>query len=109
MEDDAVSAVLLNNQNSVHEGQTVSSTGSMLQVPVGKALLGRVVNALGEPLDGLGKIETKTHSVIEKIAPGVITRQSVTEPLETGIKAIDTMTPIGERPARAHHRRQADR
>ena len=95
LEDDAVSAVLLNNQNSVHEGQTVSSTGSMLQVPVGKALLGRVVNALGEPLDGLGKIETKTHSVIEKIAPGVITRQSVTEPLETGIKAIDTMTPIG--------------
>ena len=95
LENDSVSAVLLNNQNDIYEGQTVSSTNRMLEVPIGEALLGRIVNALGEPLDGLGDIQTEHTSPIEKIAPGVITRESVSEPLETGIKAIDTMTPIG--------------
>jgi F-type H+-transporting ATPase subunit alpha len=95
LEEDSVSAVLLNNQNEIYEGQTVAASKRMLEVPVGDALLGRVVNALGEPLDGLGEIDTPHSSLIEKIAPGVITRESVSEPLETGIKAIDTMTPIG--------------
>lgn len=95
LEHDAVSAVLLNNEESVKEGDMVKATGRMLDIPVGKNMLGRVVNALGEPVDGLGKIEACDRSPIEKIAPGVITRKSVSQPLETGIKAIDTMTPIG--------------
>jgi len=95
LEHDSVAAILLSNADNVQEGETVTSTGKMLTVPVGEAMLGRVVNALGEPIDGAGKIEATAHSAIEKIAPGVITRESVSEPLETGIKAIDTMTPIG--------------
>ena len=95
LEHNTVAAILLNNAEKVQEGDTVSGSGEMLTVPVGEAMLGRVVNALGEPVDGAGKIEASGHSPIEKIAPGVITRESVSEPLETGIKAIDTMTPIG--------------
>ena len=95
LEKDSVSAVLLGSNENVYEGKIVKSTGKVFEVPVGEDLLGRVVNALGEPMDGLGPVETKIKSPIEKIAPGVITRQSVSEPLETGIKAIDTMTPIG--------------
>lgn len=95
LESDAVSAVLLNHEEGVKEGDIVRTTGRMLDIPVGKNMLGRVVNAMGEPLDGLGEIEACDRSPIEKIAPGVITRKSVTQPLETGIKAIDTMTPIG--------------
>lgn len=93
--EDSVSAVVLGSYGDIQEGQTVQSTGRVLEVPVGEALLGRVVNAMGEPMDGQGPIETNSRSEIEKIAPGVITRESVNEPLETGIKAIDTMTPIG--------------
>ena len=95
LEHNTVAAILLNNAEKVQEGDMVSGSGEMLTVPVGEAMLGRVVNALGEPVDGAGKIEASGHSPIEKIAPGVITRESVSEPLETGIKAIDTMTPIG--------------
>jgi F-type H+/Na+-transporting ATPase subunit alpha len=92
---ETVSAVALGAYENLQEGQTVRSTGRVLSVPVGKELLGRVVNALGEPIDGKGPVNTKELSPIEKVAPGVITRQSVDQPLQTGIKAIDTMVPIG--------------
>ncbi len=95
LERDAVGAVVLGPTDAISEGQTVRSTGKMLQVPVGDALLGRVVNAMGKPIDGKGPIKTDLYLPIEKIAPGVIFRQSVSEPLHTGIKAIDAMTPVG--------------
>lgn len=92
---DTVGAVVFGDYESLSEGGTVRTTGKVLSVPVGEALLGRVVNALGEPIDGKGSISTPYSSVIEKVAPGVIARQSVGQPLATGIKAIDTMVPIG--------------
>ncbi|MBM4211812.1 MAG: F0F1 ATP synthase subunit alpha [Gammaproteobacteria bacterium] len=95
LEEDTVGAVVLGNYNQLKEGDTVSTTSEVLNVPTGEALLGRVVNALGQPIDGKGPIKTDTYSAIEKIAPGVIDRQSVSQPLQTGLKAIDAMTPIG--------------
>lgn len=95
LERDSIGAVVLGPYEHLAEGQTVKCTGRILEVPVGEALLGRVVNALGQPIDGRGPIATKTTSPIEKVAPGVIWRQSVGQPLQTGLKAIDTMVPIG--------------
>ncbi len=93
--EDTVGAVILGEYTKVQEGDTVKSTGRILQVPVGENIVGRVVNPLGEPIDGKGPVQTDTFSPIEKIAPGVITRQSVNQPVQTGIKAIDAMIPIG--------------
>jgi F-type H+-transporting ATPase subunit alpha len=95
LERDSVGAVVLGGTETLEEGQTVKCTGRILEVPVGEALLGRVVNALGNPIDGKGPIHTAFSSPIEKIAPGVITRQSVGQPLQTGLKAIDAMVPVG--------------
>ena len=95
LERDSVGAVVLGSYESLAEGDTVRCTGRILEVPVGEALLGRVVDALGRPIDGKGPIKTKSKSPIEKIAPGVIARQSVDQPLQTGLKAIDSMIPVG--------------
>ena len=95
LEEDNVGAVLLGNQKNINEGDTVKSTGRVVEVPVGDAMLGRVVNALGQPVDGKGPIHTKKHRQIERVASGVISRKSVDTPLQTGIKAIDAMVPIG--------------
>ncbi|MDR1057094.1 MAG: F0F1 ATP synthase subunit alpha [Coxiellaceae bacterium] len=92
---DSVSAIVLGEGKNLQEGQKVKCMQRVLSVPVGKGLIGRVVNALGEPIDNKGPINAINFSPIEKIAPGVITRKSVTEPLQTGIKAIDAMVPIG--------------
>ncbi len=92
---DAVGAVILGDGEHLEEGQIVECTGDILKVPVGEALLGRVVNSLGAPIDGKGEIATTETSPIEKVAPGVITRQSVNQPIQTGLKAIDAMVPIG--------------
>jgi F-type H+-transporting ATPase subunit alpha len=95
LERDSVGAVVLGNYEHITEGDEVKCTGRILEVPVGRELVGRVVNALGVAIDGKGPITTTHTSPIEKIAPGVIARQSVSQPLQTGIKAIDTMVPIG--------------
>ncbi len=95
LEEDCVGAVLLGSDADIKEGSTVKRTGEIMSVPVGEALLGRVVNALGQPIDGEGPIEAAGHAPIEKVASGVITRKSVHKPLQTGIKAIDSMIPIG--------------
>lgn len=95
LERDSVGAVVLGSTEGLAEGQSVYCTGEILTVPVGEALLGRVVNALGEPVDALGPINTPFSSAIEKVAPGVISRQSVTQPIQTGLKSIDAMVPIG--------------
>ncbi len=95
LEEGHVGAVLLGDDTLIKEGDTVKRTKQVMEVPVGDELLGRVVNALGQPIDGLGEIKTKKSRPIERIAPGVITRKSVNTPLETGITAIDAMTPIG--------------
>jgi len=95
LDEDQVGAVLLGDYTVLKEGDTVKRTGTIMSVPVGEALIGRVVNALGEPIDDKGPINTKETLPVERLAPGVIARQSVTEPMYTGIKAIDTMIPIG--------------
>ncbi|MEK7481588.1 MAG: F0F1 ATP synthase subunit alpha [Patescibacteria group bacterium] len=95
LEEETVGAVLLGDYAHIKEGDTVKRTGRILSVPVGEALVGRVVNPLGEPIDGKGPIKTNTTYPVEKIAPRVITRQSVNQPVQTGIKAIDAMIPIG--------------
>ncbi len=95
LEEDNVGAVLLGSQKSINEGDIVKTTGRVVEVPVGDALLGRVVNALGQPVDGKGPISTDKYRQIERVASGVITRKSVDTPLQTGIKAIDSMVPIG--------------
>ncbi|MDE5769785.1 MAG: F0F1 ATP synthase subunit alpha [Oscillospiraceae bacterium] len=95
LEQDSVGAVLLGSDENIKEGSTVKRTGQIMSVPVGEALLGRVVNALGEPIDGGGALHTDQRAPIEKVASGVITRKSVHKPLQTGIKAIDSMIPIG--------------
>ncbi|WP_027389803.1 F0F1 ATP synthase subunit alpha [Chrysiogenes arsenatis] len=95
LEEDNVGAVLLGEATSVREGDLVKRTGKIAQVPVGEEMVGRVVNALGQPIDGKGPINAKQFGLIEKKAPGVITRKSVHEPMQTGIKAIDSMIPIG--------------
>ena len=95
LEEDNVGAVLLGDQKNINEGDTVKTTGRVVEVPVGDAMLGRVVNALGQPIDGKGPIETDKFRQIERVASGVISRKSVDTPLQTGIKAIDSMVPIG--------------
>src|SRR5262245_49128523 len=95
LERDSVGAVVLGEYKNLQEGQTCRCTGRVLQVPVGPALEGRVVDALGNPIDGKGPIQTDQFEPIEKVAPGVITRQSVSQPVQTGLKALDSMVPIG--------------
>src|ERR1700688_1456587 len=95
LEEDQVGAVLLGEYSGIKEGDQVSRTGRIMSVPVGEAMIGRVVDALGQPIDGKGPIETTVFNAIERIAPGVVERQPVKEPLQTGIKAIDAMIPIG--------------
>ncbi|MDO5340122.1 MAG: F0F1 ATP synthase subunit alpha [Eubacteriales bacterium] len=95
LEEDNVGAVLLGDSRNISEGDTVKTTGRVVEVPVGDALTGRVVNALGQPIDGKGPIVTDKYRKIERVASGVITRKSVSVPLQTGIKAIDAMVPIG--------------
>ena len=95
LEEDNVGVVLLGSQKNISEGDTVKTTGRVVEVPVGDALLGRVVNALGQPIDDKGPIQTDKYRQIERVASGVITRKSVDTPLQTGIKAIDSMVPIG--------------
>jgi len=95
LEEDSIGAVLLGEFKEIREGDPVKRTGRIISVPVGEELLGRVVNALGQPVDGKGPLATKQFSPIERLAPGVVDRQSVKEPLQTGLKAIDSMVPIG--------------
>src|SRR5574340_411840 len=95
LEEDQVGAVLLGDFTEVSEGDEVRRTGRIMSVPVGEALVGRVVDALGQPLDGKGPIHTETYYAIERLAPGVVDRRPVKEPLQTGLKAIDSMVPIG--------------
>src|SRR6202050_3184537 len=95
LDEDQVGAVLLGDYTEIKEGDTVKRTGKIMSVPVGDALIGRVVNALGQPIDDKGPIKTDKFLPVERLAPGVIARQSVVEPMATGIKAIDTMIPIG--------------
>ena len=95
LEEDNVGVVLLGNSKNINEGDIVKTTGRVVEVPVGDALLGRVVNSLGQPIDGKGPIQTEKFRQIERVASGVITRKSVDTPLQTGIKAIDSMVPIG--------------
>ena len=95
LEEDNVGAVLLGDHKNINEGDTVKTTGRVVEVPVGDCMLGRVVNALGQPIDGKGPIQTDKFRQIERVASGVISRKSVDTPLQTGIKAIDSMIPIG--------------
>ncbi len=95
LEEDNVGVVLLGDNKSINEGDTVKTTGRVVEVPVGDVMLGRVVNALGQPIDGKGPIQTDKYRKIERVASGVIARKSVDTPLQTGIKAIDAMVPIG--------------
>ncbi len=95
LEEDNVGAVLLGNHKNINEGDTVKTTGRVVEVPVGDVMLGRVVNALGQPIDGKGPVQNNKYRKIERVASGVITRKSVDTPLQTGIKAIDAMVPIG--------------
>ena len=95
LEENSVSAVLFGEDTGISEGQTVKRTGRVVSVPVGEAMIGRVVNAIGQPIDGAGPIETTEFRAVESPAPGIIDRQPVKEPLQTGIKAIDSMIPIG--------------
>lgn len=95
LEEESVGAVLLGSDENIVEGDVVKRTSRIVEVPVGDAIVGRVVNALGQPIDGKGKIETDKYRPVERVAPGVITRKSVHQPLQTGLKAIDSMIPIG--------------
>ncbi|HLW24365.1 MAG TPA: F0F1 ATP synthase subunit alpha, partial [Steroidobacteraceae bacterium] len=95
LEQDSVGAVVLGDYIHISEGSQVRTTGRILEVPVGPELLGRVVNSLGQPLDGKGPVSSKSSSPLERVAPGVIYRKSVSQPVQTGLKAIDSMVPIG--------------
>ncbi|WP_430435517.1 F0F1 ATP synthase subunit alpha [Methyloversatilis sp.] len=95
LERDSVGAVVLGDYEHISEGQTVKCTGRILEVPVGPELIGRVVNSLGQPIDGKGPINAKLTDKVEKVAPGVIARQSVSQPVQTGLKSIDSMVPVG--------------
>ena len=95
LEESEVGCILMGDDRAVHEGTEVKTTGRLLSVPVGKALLGRVVDALGNPVDGKGPIASTASYPVEKIAPGIIKRKSVSQPVQTGIMAIDAMIPIG--------------
>ncbi len=96
LEEDHIGVVLLGDDTLIHEGDTVTRTGRIVQVPVGDAMLGRVVNALGQPIDNKGEINTTKTRPIERVAPGVMTRKSVNQPLMTGLKMVDSMIPIGK-------------
>lgn len=95
LEEDNVGAVLLGEYSHIKEGDVVKATGRIMEVPVGDAMLGRVVNALGQPIDGKGPINTNSYRPVERVAPGVVTRSPVNTPMQTGLKAIDSMVPIG--------------
>src|ERR1700704_953405 len=95
LEEDQVGSVLLGDYTLISEGDEVRRTGRIMSVPVGDEMIGRVVNALGEPIDGKGPVNTKQFNAIERLAPGAVDRMPVKEPLQTGIKAIDAMIPIG--------------
>ncbi|RME64636.1 MAG: F0F1 ATP synthase subunit alpha, partial [Nitrospirae bacterium] len=95
LEEDQVGAVLFGDDRLIKEGDIVKRTGRIMEVPVGEPLLGRVVNAIGQPIDGKGPIEAKEYRKVDIVAPGIIERQPVNEPLQTGLKAIDAMIPIG--------------
>jgi F-type H+-transporting ATPase subunit alpha len=95
LERDAVGGVVLGDYTHIREGDTVKATGRIMEIPVGRQMIGRVVNPLGEPIDGKGPIEPDTHDGVDKIAPGVIARKEVDQPLQTGIKPLDSMVPIG--------------
>src|SRR5437879_6445855 len=95
LERDSVGAVILGEYEKISEGDTVKCTGKILSVPVGPELIGRVVNSLGHPIDGKGPVNAKESDVIEKVAPGVIWRKSVSQPVQTGLKSIDAMVPVG--------------
>ena len=109
LEEDQVGVVLLGEYTEIKEGDEVKRTGRIMSVPVGDAMIGRVVNSLGEPIDDKGPIATDKFIALERIAPGVIDRQPVREPMATGLKAIDSMIPDRPRPARIDHRRPPDR
>ena len=108
LEENSVSVVLFGSGENISEGQLVKRTGKVVSVPVGEGMIGRVVNALGQPIDGAGPITAAGYRPIESPAPGICERKGVNQPLQTGIKAIDSMVPIG-RSARADHRRPSDR
>src|SRR5207248_7710259 len=95
LDEDQVGSVLLGDYTQIKEGDEVRRTGRIMSVPVGEAMIGRVVNALGQPIDGKGPVHTTQFNPVERIAPGVVARQPVKEPMQTGIKAIDAMIPIG--------------
>src|SRR5215475_6618438 len=95
LEETEVGAIILGDYTKIEEGSEVRTTGKLLQVPVGKGMLGRVVNALGQPVDGKGPIKSDVSYPVEKIAPGIIKRKSVSQPVQTGIMAVDAMIPIG--------------
>ncbi|MBC8023653.1 MAG: F0F1 ATP synthase subunit alpha, partial [Burkholderiales bacterium] len=95
LERDSVGAVVLGAYEHISEGDTVKATGRILEVPVGPELIGRVVNSLGQPIDGKGPVNAKMQEPIEKVAPGVIARKSVSQPVQTGLKSIDAMVPVG--------------
>src|SRR5918996_3426730 len=95
LDEDSIGTVVLGEADEVEEGDTVQETGRILSVPVGDVMLGRVVNALGQPIDGKGPITTEQYRRLEVQAPGIVARRPVNEPLQSGIKAIDAMTPIG--------------
>jgi len=95
LERDSVGAVVLGDYSDIVEGQKAKCTGRILEVPTGECMLGRVVDALGNPIDGKGPIENSTYAPVEKVAPGVISRQSVDQPVQTGYKSVDAMIPVG--------------
>src|SRR5215218_10271356 len=95
LEESSVGVIILGDYTTIHEGETVTATGQLLRVPVGEALVGRVVNPLGEPIDNKGEVQTEHSRLVESPAPGIAERQPVDEPMQTGVKAIDAMTPIG--------------
>src|SRR5882762_7050254 len=95
LERDSVGSVVLGSYEHISEGDTVKATGRILEVPVGRELIGRVVTSLGQPIDGKGPVNAKMTEPIEKVAPGVIARKSVTQPVQTGLKSIDAMVPVG--------------
>src|SRR3989338_4115543 len=95
LEEDTIGVIILGDFSKIKEGDEVKATGKILQIPVSDNILGRVVNALGQPIDGKGVIKSDKTYPIEKVAPGVVTRQSVSEPVATGIKVIDAIIPVG--------------
>jgi F-type H+-transporting ATPase subunit alpha len=105
LEENSIGAVILGDYLEIREGMKVRSTGKLLSVPVGDAVIGRVVDPLGQPMDGLGPVQSDESRPLEVIAPGIADRQPVKQPLQTGIKAIDAMTPIG----RGHRNRSGGR